>query len=286
MLATVGLGLGVGACGRAPASRAGASSTRRVVSQTVLSDEVLWELGPAARAQVVAVSTLADDPRYSSVVDRWDRAVLRAPLTSEALLAAAPDLVILADFTSAPTRRLVQDAGVTTLELAGFDGFDDYRRHVREIATAVESSDEGDALVQRFDARLLQVRRATPRQRPGAISWIEGNVAGRGTTFDDIATAAGFDNLAARHGHVGHQQVSLEQLVAWDPAVLVVPCPPDGCDAAAAEVAARPGLSATRAARTGAIVAVPSVELYAVGAAMLDAVARLGAAHPEARRGP
>ncbi len=43
---------------------------QRIVSQTLLSDEILWDLGPQVRAHVIAVSKLADDPRYSSVVGR------------------------------------------------------------------------------------------------------------------------------------------------------------------------------------------------------------------------
>jgi iron complex transport system substrate-binding protein len=231
---------------------------------------------------VIAVSTLADDPRYSLVADRWDAAVTRAPMTSEALLALEPDLVIVADFTAAETRRLVQDAGVRTLVLSGFDGFADYRRHVGEIAGALDMEDAGRDLVARFDRRLAKVRRDAPRVRPSVVSWTEGNIAGAGTTFDDVATAAGFDNLAARHGQRGHQRIGLEQLVAWNPAVLVVPCGATDCTTIAAELAARPGLSATEAARTGGIVPIESAYLYASGAGMLEAVASLAAHHPEA----
>lgn len=254
---------------------------RRVVSQTVLSDEVLWALGGPARAQVVAVSALADDARYSGVAGEWPTHVQRAPLTSESLLSLTPDLVIVADFTAAETRRLVTDAGVQTLLLSGFDGFDDYRRNAAWIAEAVALADAGRELVARFDARLADVSPKV-RRRPNALSFSEGNIAGAGTSFDDIVRAAGFSNLAADRGETGHRRVAIEQIVAWNPDYLVVPAGRDDAETIAADLATRPGLSATTAARAGNVVAIPSAKLYAAGDGMLDAVALLAARHPEA----
>jgi ABC-type Fe3+-hydroxamate transport system substrate-binding protein len=118
------------------------------------------------------------------------------------------------------------------------------------------------------------------------VSWNEGSVPAAGTTFDDAATAAGWIDLPAQEGRRGPLQVSVEQLVAWDPDAIVVPCgsaDTASCTHAAAELAARPGLRATRAAREGAVIGVPSHALYSTGAAMLELVERLRDAHPEGR---
>lgn len=262
--------------------RAAPGDGRRVVSQTVLSDEVLWDLGPEVHPHVIAVSTMADDPRYSHVVDRWPASIPRAAGTSEALLALVPDLVILASFTSAETQAVIRDAGLRMLVLDRFDGFDDYRANVRAIAAAVEAEAAGDRLVAEFDARLLELRVDTPGG-PRVLSWNEGNVPGAGTSFHDIATAAGLRNIPAEQGRSGHLQLGIEQIVAWDPDVLVVPCGTDDCEAAARDHAARPGLSATRAARQGRVIAIPSRDLYSTGAAMLDVVERLRSVRVEAR---
>jgi iron complex transport system substrate-binding protein len=275
------------ACGRRAPTPA-VTDGPRVASQTVLGDEVLWALGPAVHAQVVAVSPMADDPRYSRVVGAWPAGVPRAAGTSEALIALQPTLVVLASFTAPETRRLLEQAGLPTLVLERFDGFDDYRANVRAIAAAVGAAAAGERVVAEFDAR-LDALRLEPRVRPRVVSWNEGSVPAAGTTFDDVATAAGYVNLPAHAGRRGHLQVSLEQLVAWDPDVIVVPCGADGpahdaaCDDETAELATRPGLRATRAVREGAVVGVPSPALYATGAGMLDVVQRLVHAHPERR---
>ena len=118
--------------------------------------------------------------------------------------------------------------------------------------------------------------------RPLVLSFSEGNVAGEHTSFDDIARAAGFTNLAATHGETGHRRVALEQIVAWDPEYLVVPAGAQDPATVIADLRTRPGLSATRAARNGHIVPIASASLYASGDGMLDAVATLAARHPEA----
>ena len=259
------------------------SPGHRVVSQTVLSDEVLWELGAEVRAQVVAVSSMADDPRYSRVVDRWPPELPRAAGTSEALLALVPDLVILARFTAAETQALIRDAGLRTLVLERFDGFADYRTNLRAIASAVEGSAAGEQLVDAFDARLAELRIDDP-QGPRVLSWNDGNVPAGGTSFDDEATAAGYRNLPAEQGRRGHLQLGVEQLLAWDPDALVVPCGQDDGEAVIAELAARPGLRSLRAVRDERVIAVPSRDLYSAGAGMLDVVERLRAARPGAAR--
>lgn len=267
------------ACGERAPRASEASGVMRIASQIVLADEVLWDLGPTVHASVVAVSAMADDSRYSRVAGRWPADVPRAAGTSETLLALGPTLVILASFTAAETRELLEHAGLRTLMLERFDGFADYRANVRAIAAAVEATDAGERVVAELDDRLA-TQRFDPPSRPRVVSWNEGSVPAAGTSFDDVALAAGFTNLPAQAGGRGHMQVSVEQLVAWDPDAIVVPCGDLDCAAAAAAFASRPGLRATRAVREGAVIAVPSHELYSTGAGMLDTVARLRNAHP------
>jgi iron complex transport system substrate-binding protein len=264
-----------------PSDRGPAGLPQRIVSQTVFSDEILWALGEPVRSRVVAVSIMADDERYSRVAGRWPPALPRVRGNSEQLLSIAPDLAIVADFTAAEARALLHDAGVRTLALSGFDGFDDYRRHVRELAATVGAKEAGERVVDRFDRRLAEVRvEVAKEQRPDVLSWIDGMVAGASTTFDDAARSAGYDNLAALHGHTGHVRLSVEQAVAWDPEYIVTICGTIPCEEAERALAGREGFSATRAALNDHIVAIPSRHLLAVGEGMLEVVDILVTARP------
>lgn len=260
-----------------PAETAAAEApARRIVSQTILSDEVLWALGPAAQARVVGVSSLADDPRYSGVAGVWPPDVPRRALTSEGLLALAPDLAIIASFTSPEVRALLADHGVRLLELDRFTGFADYRAHVRRLAAVVDDAPAGERLIADLDARLRRLAAARPATRLAAVSWSDGHAAAGGTSFDDMADAAGLLNLAKEKGLEGHAPVALELMVAWDPDVIVVSCPaidPDdaSCRAVEADTAALPGVRATAAARARRIVAVPARELASTGEGMARA---------------
>lgn len=269
------------ACGRTASDPAAPPPSRsRIASQTILSDEVLWDLGAEVHAKVIAVSALADDPRYSRVADRWPADRPRAAGTSEVLLALSPSVVIVASFTAPETLHMLDGGGIQTLVLESFDDFDDYRANVRAIARAAEAPEAGERLISEFDARLAQLRVRDP-QGPRVISWNEGSVPAAGTSFDDIATAAGYRNIPTLEGRTGHLQLGLEQLVAWDPEVLVIPCGRDDCEATARAFAERPGIRGTRAAQRGAVVAIPSSALYSTGAAMLDVVEALVSARPE-----
>ncbi|MBL4689326.1 MAG: ABC transporter substrate-binding protein, partial [Nannocystaceae bacterium] len=266
-----------------PAASTATGPPQRIVSQTIVSDEVLWSFGPEVQARVVAVSRLADDRAYSGVAGQWPASVQRAPLTSEAVLASEADLVIVADFTAIETRELLANTGVNTLTLTGFSGFADWRANTQAIADAVGDPQAGHTLVAAFDDALRN--RSVPAiganavdARPTAVSWSAGNVAGRGTSFDDVAAAAGLRNLAAEQGIKGHKAVTIEQLVAWDPQVLVVACEGVGdvdCGAVAAQIASQPGIAATQAARNNGVLALPSRVLYSAGWSMLDAVTAL-----------
>jgi len=250
---------------------------RRIASQTILSDEILLSLGADVQGRVVAVSPLVDDPRYSTVAERWPAAIPRLPGSSEGLLALQPDLVLIASFTAPETRTFLEAQGVQMLRLEGFTGFDDYWRHTRTIAAAVGAEENAEEIIRQQKTRLDHLaRRVADAPTIAAVSWGDGFVAGAETTFADISTYAGLDNLAARHGLVGVVQLSVEELVSWDPPMIVIACEPPRCADAEADLARQPGIAATKAARERRIIGIPSAYLSSTGAGMITAAELLG----------
>lgn len=266
------------ACGARPGEPAASSETARIASQTILSDELLHALGPAVQGRVIAVSPLVDDPRYSTIVGAWPAAVPRLAGTSESLLALRPDLVIIASFTAPETRAFLRAHGVRTIELDTFTGLADLDRHTRAIAAAVDAADEGERLIAERSARLADLAEGHARGRPlAALAWGDGLLAAGGTTFSSIAAAAGLKNMAEEKGLKGHVSIPVEAIVAWDPEAIVIGCEPPSCAEAEAEMAARPGIAATRAARGGAVIAIPTRFLASTGDGMITAAERLQA---------
>jgi iron complex transport system substrate-binding protein len=248
----------------------------RIASLTILSDDVLWALGPDVRARVVGVSALTDDPRYAAHPGRWPAELPRVGTTAESVLALRPDLAIVASFTAVETRSMLANARVQTLTLSNFTGFDDYRQQVRSIGEALGASDRARALVTEFDARLASLR-VNASEHPSIMSFSDGMTAAAGTTFHDASVAAGYANLPATHGLQGHVRVRVEQVVAWDPEYIVTPCG-DDCEQARRQLVAQPGLEITRAVRNDHVLTIPSPILLATGPEMLDVVEALARA--------
>jgi iron complex transport system substrate-binding protein len=261
------------ACAPAPAPDT-TGPARRILSQTVLSDEILWSLGPAARSRVVGLSTMADDPRYSRAAGQWPLEVPRLAVTSEGLLAQRPDLVVIASFSAPEIKAMLRAQSVRLLEFDSFTGFADYRRQLRQLAAVTEADAAADTIIADLDRRLALLATRRPTPAPTAIAWSDGYAAAGGTTFADVAAAAGFINLPERSGLSGHVPIAMELLLAWDPEVIVISChatdaSDPACPAAEARFAEGPGITATRAYRDDRIVALPARDIGGTGEGMI-----------------
>lgn len=267
----------LGACSRTDPQPEPQSTPERIASRTVLSDEVLWALGEPVRSRVVGVSPMVDDPRYSSVADRWPASVPRLGHNPEELLATGADLVILASFSDAEYRAALADH-TRLLVLEDFSGFAAYLSNLEQIGAAVGAEPEQiAALRRRFEDRRaeLELTRPPEAERPTVICWDYGHVPGKQTSFDDAAATAGFRNLASEHGLVGHQRLDTEQLVAWDPQWLVIGCGEDSCERARTTLIEQPGFEHLRAVRDDHVITIEAPWLGTIGEGMLELSARM-----------
>jgi iron complex transport system substrate-binding protein len=249
---------------------------QRIASRTVFADEVLWALGPDVRARVVGLSPMADDARYSTVAAQWPDSTARLGRNPEELLALAPDLVILASFSEIEYRAAL-DGKVRTLVLEDLNGFAGYLGNVEQIGAAIGASEQAVVLRDRFLARQheLEARRPPEAERPTVVAWDYGYVPAAQTSFDDVARTAGFINLPAREGMIGHQRLDAEQLVAWDPQWIVISCGEHSCARALENFAEQPGLGRLDAVAAGRVIAIESPYLSTTGEGMLECAARM-----------
>lgn len=267
-------------CARSPAKPETASIPQRIASRTILSDEVLWALGESVQARVVGLSPMVDDPRYSSVADRWPQHVPRLGRNPEELLATGADLVILASFSDAEYRAAIADH-TQLLVLEDFSGFAGYLANLEQIGAAVGAEPEQIAALRlRFETRQaeLEAKRPPASERPTVLAWDYGNVPGKATTFDDAATTAGFRNLASEQGFVGHQRLDAEQLLAWDPQWLVIGCGDQTCEHARTLLTEQPGFEHLRAVRDDHVITIEAPWLGSIGEGMLELSTRMQAA--------
>jgi iron complex transport system substrate-binding protein len=267
----------LGACSRTHEKPQADAVPQRIASRTVLSDEVLWELGEDVQARVVGLSPMVDDPRYSSVADRWPASVPRLGRNPEELLATGADLVIVASFSDAEYRAAIADHS-RLLVLEDFSGFAAYLENLEAIGTAVGADPEQiTALRKRFEDRRAELERTRPAERPTVIAWDHGYVPGKNTSFDDAAATAGFRNLAGENGLTGHQRLDTEQLIAWDPQWLVIGCGEQSCEQARTALTEQPGFEHLRAVRDDHVITIEAPWIATIGEGMLELSARMQA---------
>jgi iron complex transport system substrate-binding protein len=261
----------------------GAGSPRRVVSQTVGTDDLLMAL--AGPGQIAALSNLARDPRYSpNAAEAGRHPGLRTGETED-ILRFRPDLVLAASFTAAETVALLRRAGIQVMVLDHFDTLEDLYANARRIGKALGRPARAEELIQAWQGRVAalaaRLRGRTP-VRVVAVGFYP-YTAGSGTTFQDLCDHAGAVNVAAEMGLKGHAPTPGEQMLGWKVDALVAPAEP-GADLRA-QLASLPPYKFMAAFRQGRVVALAAPLLASTSQARLDAYEALARAlHPEAFR--
>ncbi len=185
----------------------------RIVAASVFAAEVLLDLLP--RERLVGVHFLAADPRYSLVADR----VGDLPLVTaepEAVLYAAPDLVVIDAFTQPETISLLQSAGVRLLQPPQAQDFAGIWANVRLLGKVCGREERAEELVMAGEERLA----ALAAQQANSAAWhllnLDGGMhtLGRGSLFDAVLAAVGAHNVAADAGVGPFRKLDVETVLA------------------------------------------------------------------------
>jgi iron complex transport system substrate-binding protein len=256
------------------------SPPRRIVSQTLATDEVLFSIVDPAR--IVGVSTLARDPAYSNVVKQATALGAPAITSAEQVLTLRPDLVFVATFSRSEIVAVLAQSGAPVYRFGAFDRLDDVKANIRRLGEAVGADAEAARLTATMDQRLAAVAARRARASgpaPRILSWgPSGFTAGAGTTFDDIVRAAGAVNIVAAEGIKGFPRISAEQVLAWQPDFIVVGINRGEREAVERALKENPAIAATRAMRAGRLIFLENHSLLAISHYVVDAVEALAAA--------
>lgn len=250
----------------------------RVASANLSADEILATILPPGR--LVSVTRWADDPSMSNVVGRVPASVFRIQKADlESLVALAPDLVIVSEYTDADFQRLLERSGMRVHRMAGLSTIDGVRHAILDLGRAVGEERAAAALVRRYDATLDDVqRRLQGAARPRVLYWSGGMTAGANTAIGALIEAAGGVNVGRELGVEGIAPPGAERAFVADPDVVLVSDWP-GADTA---VIRDPLLSKLRAVKERRVLTVPNHLLVALSQYTAEAVQRLAAIlHPE-----
>jgi iron complex transport system substrate-binding protein len=232
----------------------------RVASLNLAADEVLVEILPPER--LVAVTAFADERGTSNVVGRVPPSVARFPRANvERLVALAPDLVVISQYTDADVQRQLERAGLRLHRMEGLESLAGFRSAVLDLGRAVGAEDAARRLVERYDRTLAEVaRRVQGAPRPRVLYWANPMTAGADTAIGTLIECAGAVNVGRQLGVSGIAPAGAERAFVADPDVVLLGQWP-GVKAA---LLGHPLLSRMRAVREGKVVELPTELLVAL----------------------
>ncbi|WP_454759530.1 ABC transporter substrate-binding protein [Caulobacter segnis] len=192
---------------------------RRAVSIGACLDVMLLDL--ADRDQIVAVTHFARDSDVSTIAARA-RDLPFTHETVEEVMALKPDLVLASKRTALQTRTTLKAFGVRVVEFPVSESVAASLDQVRQVAALLGHAARGEALVGRIE-RAVAKAEPKPGERPlkALVYQSNGLVAGKGTLVGEMLERCGFENVAGRYGLKKWGNVSLEQLLADPPEVLL-----------------------------------------------------------------
>jgi len=265
------------------AMRAGAPAAeppRRIASLSLTADEILVEIVPLER--LVAATTAADDPEMSNVVGRVPPSIARFPKADvERLLALAPELVVVSEYTDADFLHLLERTRLRTHRMTGLHSLAGMRQAILDLGQAVGEPEAARRLVARFDGRLSDLAgRLAGAPRPRALYWSSPFTAGGDSAIGALIECGGAVNVGRELGLTGIQPLDAERAFMSQPDVIVV-----GLQDDIAVLRGHPLLSKLPAVRAGRLVYIPSRLLVTLSQHAADACWAIASAlHP--RRTP
>lgn len=286
------LRLGVGEAGAFGAVPSAARRPyARVVSAGLSTDEIaLALLEPRESTEpprLIAVSMFADDEGVSNVTSEARGVPARVTASTEALVALRPDVVLADPFTQLSTDRLTAPLGIPVVRTKYPARLTDIAENILYVGEVLGADDRAQKVAAQFVARTEAVRsRVHGLPTPRVLYYSRGFTSGSGTLATDILACAGARNAAAEAGIIGLRAISVEEVLAMDPDVLVLG--DYRADGGRRDISAKPESvhhpvwRSLRAVRGGHVIELPPRMLLSTSQHLASGVEALAEAlHPE-----
>jgi iron complex transport system substrate-binding protein len=229
-------------------------AARRVASQYWSIDEMLYSILPPQ--SVAGVSEYAYDLDISNVYQLAEAYRPAITANPEAVLAAAPDLLLVSSTARADLTDLLRNAGVPSFRMfTNYSTLDEIASNILLMGYLTGHDSAARRVHEEFQRA---IQRAATRKPGGVASPRVLGYSGRysygsQTLFHDVLRLLGATNVAAEQGLLGYEAVNTEQIVRWNPEWIVSSAKPGETNIALRRLLEDPAIALTTAARKGQI---------------------------------
>jgi len=197
---------------------------QRIVSLAPSNTEILFAIG--AGDQVVGRDELSDFPEEAKAVTNIGSTF--DALNTELIVSLNPDLVLAAEINTPEQVKQLEDLGLTVYYLKNLTTLEEMYGNLELLAQMTGHQEETAALVESLKARVAAVdeKIAPLSSRFSVFYELDATdpskpfTAGKGTFITQLIERAGGYNIAG--DLEGYPQLSLEQVVAADPAFIIL----------------------------------------------------------------
>jgi iron complex transport system substrate-binding protein len=248
---------------------------QRVISIAPSNTEILFAIG--AGDQVVGRDQLSDYPEEAKSLPDVGSAF--DVLNTEMIVSLEPDLVLAAEINPAEQVKQLEDLGLTVYYLKNPLTLEEMYGNLELVAQLTGHQEETAALIESLKARVAAVdeKIAPISSRPGVFYELDATdpskpyTAGKGTFITQLIDRAGGYNIAADLD--GYPQMSLEQVVAADPAFIILGDARYGVSPES--IAQRPGWENLSAVKNGQVLPFNDDLVSRPGPRLVDALEEL-----------
>jgi len=200
---------------------------QRILSLALQTDEILLNMVSASR--IIGLSIFADDKNNSNVVNLAKNVKGRYSSNDiEKIVAANPDLVIVPYYIDKSKYDLLKKSlkcpiyvSLNPISIANI------KQEIENLAKLTGEIQKGQALIKYMDDKIASVQKKVKSLRKKKYvlfyTYYFNSTYGKNTTQHEIAKYAGVINIAAVAGLKGWPTISKEQILEWDPDIIVIP---------------------------------------------------------------
>lgn len=254
----------------------------RIISLAPSNTELLYAVG--AGQLLVGRDEVSDYP--AEVLQVESIGSTYGELNTEAILALEPDLVLAASITAPEQIQALESLGLTAFVISDPMDFEALYENIRLVGTLTGRETDSETLAEQLAQRVEAVSGAIDGAQPVKVFYeVDGTdpsapwTTGQGTFQQLLINMAGGTNVAGELQ--GWGQISLEELVAQDPQVVLFGSGPF-LPTTVESLVARPGWSELSAVESGQVHAIDTNWIDRPGPRLVDALEAMARAiHPE-----